>query len=564
MLGWAVQAQTDSVKILVVGDLMHHGSQFRSAYNSETKTYQYENCFANVTPILSLGDLVIGNLETTFAGEPYTGHPNFSAPDEFALAIKNAGINLLMTANDHAADKGETSVIRTISLLDSLRLAHTGTFMNASAKQNASPFIKDVKGIKIAVLNYTDKLLGSSGKAVINRIDKTQIEQDIKTAKEKGAEYIIAYFSWGNEFERNPSSQQMDIANYSIRKGADLVLGTNPHFLQKAEVVSYLSNNVKKKGLVVYSLGNFLSDYDLRYGDGGIIFEINLRKTAGKVEAGQAGFIPTFVIRKDYSGLPIHRIVPISEVELGNISPQTTLGEFEKMRRSRSDTRNLLGNLLFEFEYELNDEIVADATEFVKINQRPINSAADVEKTRLLADINMNSIQITEEEPIAELSIEDKETPPDKVEEPKQKEAAEIMKTEAEPAQVRKEEEVVVQKLKEEPSPKPVATTTDLSEKKVLDESDISSLLSRYGSKVEFRVKFYTVKTRLEINTSYYSYLAGYKTILNNGYLDYYKGNFTDFQEAKDFCTFLREEGFKKSEIVPFYDNKPMAWSINF
>lgn len=108
----------ERITLLFAGDLMQHQAQIDAARTSEGK-YDYQSCFSLVKDQISRADLAIGNLEVTLAGKPYNGYPTFSAPDEYLQAIKDAGFDLLMTANNHCLDRGKKGLERTIFMLDS-------------------------------------------------------------------------------------------------------------------------------------------------------------------------------------------------------------------------------------------------------------------------------------------------------------------------------------------------------------------------------------------------------------------------------------------------------------
>ena len=118
------------VSLLFIGDIMGHGSQIQSAFNKDSKTYDYASVFSKVTPIIKRTDFAIANLEVTLAGPPFTGYPQFSSPDALAVACKNSGIDVLVTANNHSCDRRKNGLLRTIHVLDSLEIKHTGTFKN--------------------------------------------------------------------------------------------------------------------------------------------------------------------------------------------------------------------------------------------------------------------------------------------------------------------------------------------------------------------------------------------------------------------------------------------------
>ncbi len=91
-------------------------------------TYNYEPTFRFVKPVIEKADIAIANLEVTLAGPPFSGYPQFSSPDALAVAAKDAGFDVLIQANNHALDRGAAGFKRTLHVLDSLQITHTGTF----------------------------------------------------------------------------------------------------------------------------------------------------------------------------------------------------------------------------------------------------------------------------------------------------------------------------------------------------------------------------------------------------------------------------------------------------
>ena len=110
----------NEISLLFIGDIMGHDEQIWSAENRETHTYNYDDVFRYIKPVISEADIAIANFEVTLAGPPYKGYPQFSSPADLAVACRNAGIDYLVTANNHAADRGKNGIISTINKLDSL------------------------------------------------------------------------------------------------------------------------------------------------------------------------------------------------------------------------------------------------------------------------------------------------------------------------------------------------------------------------------------------------------------------------------------------------------------
>ena len=128
----------ERITLLFVGDLMQHRAQIDAARTSDGK-YDYSPCFSLVKEEISRADIAIGNLEVTLGGKPYQGYPTFSAPDEYLQAIKDAGFDVLLTANNHCLDRGKKGLERTIAQIDSLAIPYAGTYRNVAERTQRYP-----------------------------------------------------------------------------------------------------------------------------------------------------------------------------------------------------------------------------------------------------------------------------------------------------------------------------------------------------------------------------------------------------------------------------------------
>ena len=270
-----IQAQ-DTVRLSVqfVGDIMQHESQMKAAYDPLLDRYDYAATFQHIKPILSAADVTIGNLELTLAAKPYSGYPQFSAPDELLLAVRDAGFDVLVTANNHSADRGRKGIERTIHMLDSIGIEHTGTFTDTLEWLNNHPLVIQRNSMSLSLLNYT---YGTNGMPVrfpniVNRIDTLQIKKDLENAVLQKTDLVIVFFHWGDEYQQMPGSFQKDIASFCLKHGARVVMGSHPHVLQPMEW------NRSTDQIVVYSLGNFISGQRPRYRNGGAIFHLDIMK----------------------------------------------------------------------------------------------------------------------------------------------------------------------------------------------------------------------------------------------------------------------------------------------
>ncbi|HWA34997.1 MAG TPA: CapA family protein [Cyclobacteriaceae bacterium] len=265
---------TLKLSMLFTGDIMQHESQIYAAFDPVTGRYDYRPCFQFIKSVLTEPDLTIGNLELTLAGPPYKGYPQFSAPDELLDALKDAGYDALVTANNHCVDRGASGLERTIDMLDSVGMPHTGTFKDTLTWLNEYPLVVEAKNFRFSLLNYT---YGTNGLPVtspniVNRIDTASIRRDIMKAKGQRTDAIIVFFHWGQEYQSLPNKWQKDLADFCFKLGATFVIGAHPHVLQPMEWR-------KEAGRVVaYSLGNFVSGQRERYRNGGALLHVAVRK----------------------------------------------------------------------------------------------------------------------------------------------------------------------------------------------------------------------------------------------------------------------------------------------
>ena len=657
----------DSLRIMLVGDILQSNTQIAAAYDNLNKYYDYSNCFRFVQPLFGVSDIVIGNLETTFSGKPFSSNPYYSAPDQFALSLKFAGINCLMTANDHCADRDKEGIVRTIHILDSFGIKHTGTFLNKEDKSMNNPLVVERNGFKVAILNYTfGTKYNVADTNMVNLINPEKIRRDLFETKKLHPNFTIVYFHWGTEYERFPNDNQRELAKLCFDNGADFVAGANPHVLQRAEEIQFYSYGDLKKGFVAYSLGNFISDYDRRYGDGGAIMEITLskEKSTNITKVSDYGFIPTFVVKDDGNGLKPMQVVPISEIENKTITVKISSTDLEKMKVSALDSRSMLNTAVCsESRYKLNDDIINDVSETIMLTGAPVNNdkkdgltfvqkkpigiapsvnnSVTQKDTAIVAQIAPKKTETTIETkllsivsidaksplsnlksvPIATEKVNPKVTPEERIKDSivdfSKKNIVQIQVKSTFPTlakntivvtkidtlisnEVRIKDSVIAAntvKINSLPAKTltPTIAESNISVKKIDklitsdtllkspvvvipkadpiivppartledDIADLEEKFKKFGN-ITYKVQFYNMATKIEINTYYYKYLEGYESVQENGNWVYYLGNSSSFEEAKNKCLFLRGKGLKKIFIIPFVNGKKIDWTINF
>ena len=275
-----LKAQTHRVLLLFAGDAMQHKSQIETA-KTEKGSYNYSEYFEEIKQEIDSFDLSVVNLEVTLGGTPYSGYPMFSAPDEYAIALKDAGFNVVLTANNHSADKKKRGIERTIDVLDSLDLLHTGTFKDSLERITYYPLMLIEHGIRIAMLNYTygTNRMPVNKPNILNLIDTTQIKQDILDAKALGADIIVANMHWGDEYVLKQNKRQEKLADFLVQNGVRLVIGNHPHVVQPVDI---RRKDNRIESIIVYSLGNLISGMRTVNTSGGMLAKIRLSKEDGK------------------------------------------------------------------------------------------------------------------------------------------------------------------------------------------------------------------------------------------------------------------------------------------
>lgn len=342
----------DTLTFSVVGDIMVHDAQLEAAWSASCGCYSFDGVFHEVQPYLESADFAIGNLETTLSGGKYSGYPAFNSPDTLIHSLKEAGFDILLTANNHSLDRGARGLKRTVRVLDRFRIQHLGTYPSHLASDTSRVLFVEKKGMRVALLNYT---YGTNGipipkDVVVNLTDKKVIAADLALAKKEKPDAIIVFYHFGPEYARQPSGKQKDLVRFTFQQGADAVIGSHPHVVQPFGIENIAdAHGNKKDRLVVYSLGNFVSNQRNRYTNGGILFNFSLvRQTTGtdtSTSVRDPGFVPTWVeVATTPSGKKSFRVLPardfLEDEKLGGLSELAQ----KKLKEFYEDTMNhLLG-----------------------------------------------------------------------------------------------------------------------------------------------------------------------------------------------------------------------------
>lgn len=309
-----------NIKIAVIGDIMCHNSQYKDAYDSKNNTYDFSYVFSDIKEYISSADIAIGNLETTFAGKErgYSNYPRFNTPEQLATNLKDFGIDVVSTANNHCMDTNYTGLVSTLKYLDEAGISHTGT--NETEEQQNQILVKDVNGVKIAFLSFT---YGTNGITIpvdksfaVNLIDEDLILRQIKLAKEQNPDLICVSMHWGIEYQLKQNQEQEKLKDLLFNNGVDIILGSHPHVLQpmKNETIT-LDDGSTKDCFVIYSLGNFMSGQTKENTRSSVILNIDITKSGetGKTKLNKVEYIPIYMYKSPTARVHKYKILDIEK-----------------------------------------------------------------------------------------------------------------------------------------------------------------------------------------------------------------------------------------------------------
>jgi len=332
----------------VTGDVLFHDRLIASGYDSATGTFNYDKIYKFWSAYINKVDYAVANLEGTLIQKDtssgllgYHGYPMFNAPDAEAGALKNAGFDMVLTANNHTYDSFHDGFIRTQEVVRDLGLDWIGTRL---AEEDKTYTVKDINGIKIGMINYTyNTSQNDEGKISLNgigvtledsklvnsfsysRLDSfyTQLAGQMEDMREEGAEAIVLYIHWGDEYKTYANDTQKKMAQALCDLGIDVIVGNHAHVPQPVELLTNSADETKKT-LCIYSTGNAVSNiYPAstnnfpKNTEDGMFFTFSFAKYSdGTVVLEGADVLPTWVDRIDerdwsynYYVLPLDKAV---------------------------------------------------------------------------------------------------------------------------------------------------------------------------------------------------------------------------------------------------------------
>lgn len=343
-----VEIEKKQLNLLCVGDVMTHAPQINAAESNGI--YDFSDVFEDVKGYISEADVAMCNLETTFAGEPYTGYPTFSSPDTLAANLKDAGFDVAFTANNHMLDKGVAGLERTLDVCSEAGIVTSGTHR----QDDENYTVIEVKGIGVGLIAYTYETAGGTlngnpmseeAKAELNSFayesDLEELKTAIDAARDDGAEVIITYFHLGEEYQREPNEHQREIARKAVGFGADIIFASHPHVLQSSEYIDGVP--------VFYSMGNFISNQrsetlNNRYTEQGMLAYVDVEYDGTKVTNVNMSALPTWLDKWDGS----YKVVPL-DANFETNGALLSSGHIERARQALVDCREMYGEDILKY-----------------------------------------------------------------------------------------------------------------------------------------------------------------------------------------------------------------------
>ena len=339
--------ETKTIKICFVGDIMCEAIQIPACEEKPGK-YNFMHTFSDIKEYFHSCDYVIANLETPIAGkemeyafEKYS----FNAPEDFALALKDCGVDLVSTANNHCLDRGVKGLAKTVSFLDKIGIAHIGTYIQ---KNTNRCFIKKYDDLRIGFMSYTygtnaffnqvylrkkerymvnllqeqelcsfiSRIVYGRYKGIVAKVLRRilirtirrncgniyeckershrhmkKIRHEVAELKKHGADFIIMYMHAGGQYNDKPSKYILKLSDRLMSFGINAIIGNHEHVIHGSDLKKVEDGCIK-----IFSLGNFSgisgvlnAPFDKR-SEYSILFNLYLSKENRKVIINKCTF----------------------------------------------------------------------------------------------------------------------------------------------------------------------------------------------------------------------------------------------------------------------------------
>lgn len=376
--------KVSSATVLSTGDIMVHEPQLTGAKVPGKEEWDFGAFFKEVDTYFKDVDFSVANLETTFAGNDgriFSGYPIFNTPDSLIDAIKESGLSMVLTANNHCYDTGTTGLKRTQQVLVEKGVLYNGTRLTTYAPVYT---VREINGIRIGMVSYTYETGRVNGLKSINglvvkeentelinsftygKLDEFYAEVDtvIEGMKKEGAQAVVFYMHWGDEYQTTENSWQNRIAQTLCDKGVDIIIGGHPHVIQPMELLK--SEDGKHQTICLYSAGNAVSNQRQErmvscpsgHTEDGLLFYYTLDKYSdGKVVISDVDIIPTWVDKYPGGGGYQYTIYPLEKATDGAKKYELSSSSAARAQRSYERTKAIVAEGLTECQKAIGCDI---------------------------------------------------------------------------------------------------------------------------------------------------------------------------------------------------------------
>ena len=341
------EPEADSVvQLTAVGDIMIYDDILAAAQTAEG-VYDFSDCFSAVAAYTMAADLTVGNLELNFCGAPYTGKPDFRAPEALAGTLRDIGFDVLQTANTYSIQNGMTGLSGTISALDAVGIDHVGTYATQSERDaSGGVLVKTVNGVRIAFIAFTKgvnnltlpegsefavDLLYTDYDSDYSKVAQDAIVQTAKNAAATDADIVIAMLHWGSEYDNTITDTQKKIESLLLENGVDVILGSHSHVVGNLTEKTVQRGGDEKTCFVAYSLGNFFSSQTQSGTMESVLLNLEITKSGktGQTSITNVGYIPLYILKQETDGQPQIQVLPVRSA--------ITSGLFEDQAQTLTD-----------------------------------------------------------------------------------------------------------------------------------------------------------------------------------------------------------------------------------
>lgn len=360
--------------VVNTGDILVHNPVLAGAQTA-SGGYDFSDFFPAAQSYFKAADLAVINLEVTLGGTEsgaYKGYPAFNTPDSLIDTLGSAGIGLCLTANNHSYDTGLFGMKRTVQVLKQKGMTYLGT---RETTDEPRYLIQEINGIKIGMVCYTyentcdtpgrkslnGNILKEEANDLINSFAYERIEEFYADAaavisgmRSAGADCVVFYMHWGQEYQLSPNQWQKSIAQRLCDLGVDVIVGGHPHVLQPLELIH--ASGSEHTAVCLYSMGNSISNQRIEemtgvctsgHTEDGVLFSYTFEKYSdGTTVLSAVDAVPTWVNKVGSRYSAKYTMYPIENPSDGSAKYGLDSTTAAKLTRSYERTRALIGESL--------------------------------------------------------------------------------------------------------------------------------------------------------------------------------------------------------------------------